>query len=143
MPEGVFITGGSGSSAIDCWKLRRRWAGRCLRLERRARRASSETSDVSIVSGDLLRPESYRDVLPSCDTVMHLAAATGRASAGDHERVNARGTEILLEECRRAGVAKVLFVSSVATTFPDKTGYPYALTKARAEEAVRARACAS
>ena len=139
MPKGVFITGGSGFVGHRLLEAAPALGRPVFALLRGARAArASETPDVSIVSGDSAPPR----VLPGrpailLDTVMHLAAATGRASAADHERVNAKGTEILLEECRRAGVAKVLFVSSVATTFPGKTGYHYALTKAHAEEAVR------
>jgi NADH dehydrogenase len=89
------------------------------------------------VPGDLLDVASYREALRACDTVVHLAAATGRAPDAEHVRVNVYGTELLLSECRRAGVANILFVSSIATTFPATADYHYARTKLQAEEAVR------
>lgn len=92
---------------------------------------------VTVVTGDLLQPDTYRASLAGCDTVLHLAAATGKASADEHHRINATATQILLDECRRAGVRRFILVSSIAVTFPDLTDYHYAQAKRRAEEMVR------
>jgi NADH dehydrogenase len=51
--------------------------------------------------------------------------------------VNAGGTAALVDEARRAGVTGLLFVSSVAVTFPELSGYHYAQAKALAETSVR------
>jgi nucleoside-diphosphate-sugar epimerase len=88
------------------------------------------------IHGDILAPETYRDALAAVDVVVHLAASTGRAPSAEHWRVNATGTGTLLNECRAAGVKRVLFVSSIATAFPDLTRYPYAQAKAEAERLV-------
>ena len=93
---------------------------------------------VRVVSGDLLDPATYRNALSTTDVVIHLAASTGRASEEEHFRVNARGTELLVEQCRQTRVRAFLFVSSIAAKFPDTRHYPYAQAKLRAEEAVRA-----
>src|SRR6185295_18247234 len=71
------------------------------------------------------------------ERVVHLAAATGRASAETHHLVNARGTETLVEASRAAGITDFLFISSIAVTFPDLGGYPYADAKLAAERSVR------
>jgi NADH dehydrogenase len=92
---------------------------------------------VQWVTGDLLDPDSYRSALSSCDTVIHLAAATGKASRADHARVNVAGTECLVQAARQAGVSRFLFVSSVAVTFPRIAGYHYAAAKRAAEAVVR------
>jgi NADH dehydrogenase len=89
-----------------------------------------------IVRGDLLAPDSYRGALASTDIVVHLAASTGRASSDEHWRVNAVGTETLINACRAARVHGVVGVSSIATTFGDLRGYPYAQAKIYAERAV-------
>lgn len=86
---------------------------------------------------DLNHPEDYAAALRGVRTVLHLAAATGKASRKEHFRSNARGTECLLEQCREAGVERLLFVSTIAVKFPDKRRYYYAQAKARAEAAVR------
>ncbi len=93
--------------------------------------------DVEIVKADLLQPELYGEALSRTDVVLHLAALTGRATEQEHFRVNAQGAETLLERCRQVGVGRILFVSSIATKFPDKRRYYYAQAKLRAEEAVR------
>jgi nucleoside-diphosphate-sugar epimerase len=69
--------------------------------------------------------------------VLHLAAATGKAGAADHFRVNAAGTRTLVAACEKAGVKNFLFVSSIAVKFPEKKYYPYALAKEQGEQAVR------
>jgi nucleoside-diphosphate-sugar epimerase len=130
----LFVTGGSG------------FIGRCLldELLSRGHHVTALTrsggglpAEVTPVHGDLLEPPTYEESLDGCDAVIHLAAATGTASAHTLERSNVEGTEALLGACRRHGFPRFLFISSIAVSFPDLTDYPYARTKARAEEAVR------
>ena len=135
MRDTIFVTGGSGFVGRTLLAALQPLGRPVIAL---ARRDMPQTAgaNTTVIHGDLLDPTTYADALRSCEVVVHLAAATGRASAEDHLRVNAHGTSVLLEACRKAGVPKVLFVSSIATTFPDKTGYHYALAKCLAEEAV-------
>jgi nucleoside-diphosphate-sugar epimerase len=106
-------------------------------LDRSGRLKGGAPAGCEVVQGDLLDPDSYRDALATCDTVVHLAAATGNASREQHHRVNAEGAGVVVEAARRAGVTRFLFVSSVAVSFPDLTGYHYAQAKARGETLVR------
>jgi NADH dehydrogenase len=89
------------------------------------------------VRGNLTEPASYAPDLAKCECVVHLAAATGKATREEHFRTNLEGTRALLEAAKQAGVKKFLFVSSIAAKFPDKTNYWYAQAKAQAEELVR------
>lgn len=100
--------------------------------------ASSLPAGVTVVRGDLLAPESYVDALRGCVVAVHLAAATGKASAADHHRVNAAGTAALIAACQQAGTTRLLCVSSIAVTFADQTGYHYAAAKTAAEQSVAA-----
>jgi NADH dehydrogenase len=84
----------------------------------------------------LLTPLSYQRELADADTVVHLAAATGKVSVATHFRVNAEGTRVLLEQCQQSGVRRFVFVSSIATKYPDLRHYPYARAKLEAETAV-------
>lgn len=138
MRNRIFVTGGSGFVGKPLLAALRNAGRPVIALDRSGTlsRSLSDFTGITVLRGDLLEPATYREALRSCDIVLHLAAATGRASAEEHIRVNARGTEVLLDECRRSGVRNVLFVSSIATTFPDKSGYHYAQAKSRAEEAV-------
>jgi NADH dehydrogenase len=137
MPQGVFVTGGSGFVGRRLLPELRNLGRPVFALDRSGSLAAMpDAGGITVVTGDLLDPATYRSALRSCELVVHLAAATGTATAGDHHRVNAQGTEVLLEECRAAGVTKILLVSSIATTFPPNTGYHYADAKRSAEDAV-------
>jgi len=89
------------------------------------------------VQGDLCKPDTYHHALTNIDTVLHLAAATGGATRHEHFRVNARGTDTLVQSCIKQGVARICFVSTIAVTFRDIRRYPYAQSKQQAEETVR------
>jgi nucleoside-diphosphate-sugar epimerase len=135
MRDAIFVTGGSGFVGRTLLAALQPLGRPVIALARREMPHLSGDA-ITVVQGDLLDPATYADALRSCEVVIHLAATTGRASAEEHLRVNAHGTSVLIDACRKAGVPKVLFVSSIATTFPDKTGYHYALAKCLAEEAV-------
>jgi NADH dehydrogenase len=137
LPRALFITGGAGFVGRRLLSQLRATGRPVIALDRGGSLSESTVADgIRVVRGSLLEPETYRDALRSCETVIHLAAATGRASAREHFLINARGTEILLEECQHAGVTRFLFVSSIATTFRDLRGYHYAQAKLQAEGAV-------
>ena len=70
--------------------------------------------------------------------MIHLAAATGAASTQQLRDVNSRGTRALIEACKNAARARIVYVSSIAVTGRDLGHYPYAQTKAEAEHAVQA-----
>ena len=140
-PRAVFVTGGAGFVGRRLLAALGRTGRPIVALDRSGSVASATAAGgatIATVRSDVLDPLSYREALGSCDTVLHLAAATGRASAAEHDRVNAEGTRVLLDECRRAAVPNFLFVSSIATTFPDVRGYHYAIAKQRAEQSVAA-----
>jgi NADH dehydrogenase len=136
----IFVTGGTGFLGRRLVTALAGLGRPVYVLERAQRRPGAPAWPVGVTAacGDLLDPASYAAVLEGCDTVLHLAAATGKAPAAEHERVNRRGTEALLAACRAAGVARVLFVSSIAAAFDDVRGYHYAIAKQQAEAAVRA-----
>jgi len=91
-----------------------------------------------VIHGDLAVIDRWADALTGVDTVVHLAALTGKASRAAHRAVNLEATERLLEAAKRAGVARFLFVSSIAAGYPDRSHYHYANAKAAAEAAVTA-----
>jgi NADH dehydrogenase len=132
----IFLTGGAG------------FVGRLLRQELdragyevvaldRSGRIARDAGNARVVRGDLLDPSTYRDALAGCDAVVHLAAATGTATAERHVEDTARGTETILGASRETGVSRFLLVSSIAASFPDKRDYPYAQAKEQAERAAR------
>jgi len=135
----VFVTGGTGFLGSRLFAALTRRGNSVVAMDRSGslRQKVSTGDGVEIVKADLFQPEIYSDALAGTDVVMHLAALTGRATEQEHFRVNAQGVETLLERCRSVGVKRILFVSSIATKFPNKNRYYYAQAKLRAENAVR------
>jgi nucleoside-diphosphate-sugar epimerase len=138
----LFVTGGSGFigrrflgtldgdrwERVQCLSRSQRWLGPEAR----------ERVNLRVVTADLLDVDRYLPSLAGCDTVVHLAATTGKAARAEYFRVNTEGTRAVLEASRRAGVARFLYVSSIAARFAGESLYYYAESKRRAEEAVRA-----
>jgi len=92
---------------------------------------------VEFVKADLGDAGTLAAPLEGCRTVVHLAAATGKARRKEHFRVNADATAALLAAARTAGATAFLHVSTISAAFADRRHYPYAQSKLRAEELVR------
>jgi NADH dehydrogenase len=93
---------------------------------------------VRAIHGRITEPETWIRALEGCTEFVHMAALTGKARAADFERANVEGTRSVLEACKRAGVRRFLFVSSIAATYPEHDAYPYGRSKLAAEALVRA-----
>ena len=67
--------------------------------------------------GDLLDRDALQTAMKGCDAVVHLAAAADvddvALRPAEAEAVNARGTLNVLEAARRAGVARVVYASTI------------------------------
>ncbi len=90
------------------------------------------------IHADLFEPASYEPALAGADVVLHLAAVTGKARRRAYSETNVRGTQLLLDACRRQGVRSFVFVSSIAARFKRIQRYYYAQSKREAEAAVAA-----
>jgi nucleoside-diphosphate-sugar epimerase len=135
--ESIFITGGSGfvgRALLSRLSPDRYHRVYCLS---RSTGPSAGQSNISFLAGTLQDIERYERELAESDAVIHLAAATGKATRSQCFAVNVEGTGALLEACRRTGVSRFLYVSSIAVNFPDKRRYYYAQSKQQAEELVR------
>jgi nucleoside-diphosphate-sugar epimerase len=110
----------------------------CLTHKRENVRLPEPTpANIKVVEGDLLNASSYESCLEQVDTVIHLAALTGKADPEDYFKVNAYGTMLLLDRCKQAGVKNFLFISSIAVSFKNKYRYFYAQSKEEAENYVK------
>jgi UDP-glucose 4-epimerase len=117
----VLVTGGSGfigSHVVD--KLRARGHEPViydLRPSPWHKGVGGSGSTVDTVLGSITDREALERALHSCDAVAHLAAVADvndvHASPEDAERVNARGTVTVLEACRRAGVKRIVYASTI------------------------------
>jgi len=105
--------------------------------------------------GDLAAATDWAELLHGCDAVVHLAArvhvmdSAGAAQLDAFRRVNVEATRRLAADAARAGVRRLVFVSSVKVHGEHSPGRalteadppdpqdPYAVSKAEAELALR------
>lgn len=91
---------------------------------------------VQIIIGDILNPDSFQDALHDVDSIIHLAALTGKTKPDEYSAVNTQGTQRLLGAGQAAGVKSFLFISTIAAGYPNQNFYHYAKSKQAAEVAV-------
>lgn len=132
----MFITGGSGFIGREVVRLLYEAGQRDLVCLVRRPESLAAFPGVKVVHGDVIDAMRYRSAIPSGSTVLHLAAATGNASAARHWAVNVEGTRQLLEAGRVQKIERFIYVSSIATRFCDKRYYHYAQAKVEAEKLV-------
>lgn len=113
----------------------------CLDLKREDIRLpdlpGQERNKITTIQGDLLNTSTYESILEQVDTVIHLAAVTGKVNPRDYFKINAYAVMLLLDRCKKAGVKHFLFFSSIAVTFKNKYRYFYAQSKEQAEDYVK------
>src|SRR5215467_9496055 len=136
----LFITGATGFigqrflQTIDHTRYQKIY---CLIRKEGDAKAISSMPNCQTVIGDLNKPSTYAPYLAACQTVVHMAAVTGKAKREDYFAVNATGTKILVEQCERHQVKHFLYLSTIAVTYPNIQRYDYALSKMVGEDAVK------
>jgi nucleoside-diphosphate-sugar epimerase len=115
------------------------------------------TMGVEVLRGDISDADAVAEACANVDCVFHTAAIAGIGVAWEpFEATNIRGTQNVVDACRRHGVARLVFTSSPSVTFagvdqngidesvpPDftwmeRTGANYSRSKAIAEAVVLA-----
>ena len=76
-----------------------------------------DSDEVPTIVGDLLDAGSLEDAMDGCDAVIHLAAAADVGIVAEQpeesERVNVRGTLMVLEAARASGIGRVIYGSTI------------------------------
>jgi NADH dehydrogenase len=141
MKPSLFITGAGGflgnllTAKLDASKYKTIY---CLDMKREdVRLPEPAPENIKVIEGNLLDTSTYEEALKDTDTVIHLAAVTGKVKPKDYFKVNAYGTMLLLDRCKEAGVKNFLFISSIAVSFKNKYRYFYAHSKEQAESYVK------
>jgi dihydroflavonol-4-reductase len=119
----TLVTGGSGfvgSHVVRALAAR----GDDLRLLLRRGSSVDHLADLEFerTSGDVLDRRAVARATKGADRVFHIAGTTSMLPQ-HREKVfdlNVKGTRIVMEECLRAGVERVVFTSSVAAIGPAK-----------------------
>jgi dihydroflavonol-4-reductase len=109
-----------------------------------------EAAGIQVVDGSLRVPTFARRLVQDRDAVIHLAAVQHAVNVSDDyfHAVNVEATQLLLEACVRAGVARFLYASTIGvygsaagTAITEDTPLApdniYARSKAEAENVVR------
>ncbi|HET6357768.1 NAD(P)-dependent oxidoreductase [Streptomyces sp.] len=82
------------------------------------RRTPDRDDGARLIPGDLTRPDTLHGVCDSVDTVVHLACSVDEDDPRACELVNDRGTSALVAEARRAGVRRIVHLSTAAVYGP-------------------------
>lgn len=103
-----------------------------------------------VVQGVIDDPAALDALVSGADVVFHVAGLIAARSEAEFLAMNRDGAAAVAQACRRAGVARLVYVSSLAVTGPSERGHPvdegtaprpvtaYGRSKQAGEEAVRA-----
>jgi uncharacterized protein YbjT (DUF2867 family) len=90
---------------------------------------------VTAIDGDVTDPSSITGSADGCDAIVHLVAIIEETPPDEtFQRVNVEGTRNVVREAERAGVARIVHVSSLGC---DRGASPYHRSKRDAEEIIR------
>ncbi len=133
----ILVTGGTGFIGPKVVHALRA-AGRDVRclVRRPARAGTLKTWGCELAGGDLTDPESLKDAVAGCDTVVHLVAIIAGKPA-DFERVMTGGTENLLAAAKEVGVSRFVLMSALGTSDETKDLVPYYGAKWEMEQATK------
>jgi UDP-glucose 4-epimerase len=148
----VLITGGAGFIGSHTVAAARS-AGLAVRVldDLSAGRRENLPADVELVVGDVADAACVRQAVAGCDAIVHLAALVSVPQSLDAPvetfRINTKGTALLLEAARHAGVRRFVLASTCAVygdlpgrkdeAAPPAPLVPYAASKLMAEEWVQ------
>ena len=115
----VFVTGATGFVIGAVARALRARGGVVVALVRDPSRATALTGiGCELVGGDVVDPTSARDEIGRCDALIHGAAIYEIGVTAERRQVmeatNVTGTRSILEVARAAGVARVVYVSTIA-----------------------------
>ncbi|MGA7160678.1 MAG: complex I NDUFA9 subunit family protein [Bacteroidota bacterium] len=109
-----------------------------VRKESEAKLPEEIAGGITIVHGDVLKPESYRDVLQSCNAVINLPGLLREfpKKGITFEGVHFLATKLLIDEAQKRGTPRFIQMSALGVR--QGTRAKYQETKFRAEEYLKA-----
>ncbi len=125
----VLLTGGTGYVGPYVLKelLKKKYKVTCLVNDN-----SSLPSKVEIVRGDILDKKAVSRAVKGQDAIIHLAAAVRIKDPKINYDINVVGTKNVVEACKKYGVKRIIYTSTVSA-LRKKVG-PYGKTKKKAGE---------
>ncbi|MGF7161725.1 nucleoside-diphosphate-sugar epimerase [Rhodoligotrophos appendicifer] len=132
MTATIAVTGGSGFVGSHL-VARLSEGGHDLRLLMRGgKRPPPE--DVHVVSGDLADRDALDELCAGAEILVHCAGLITARTAAEYDAVNSTATVLLVERARRAGVRRIILLSSLAAREPNLSSY--GASKHRGEQAL-------
>lgn len=132
----VLITGGTGvigAGLIPAFKLA--GAERIRVLSRNAMRDVARWDDVEPYPADITDAAQVGESAEEMDLVVHVAGIESEHPPElTFDAINVHGTELVVSECERAGVRKLIYISTLGANDP---ATEYQRSKRRAEDIVR------
>jgi dihydroflavonol-4-reductase len=123
----ALVTGATGfvGAAVARALIKGGWQVRAL-ARPGSDRSNLSNLPVEVCEGDLNQPESLEPALQGCEALFHAAAdyRLGARDPGQLYRTNVEGTRAILAAASAAGVARIIYTSSVATVGIPKDGSP-------------------
>ncbi|HUH77649.1 MAG TPA: NAD-dependent epimerase/dehydratase family protein [Devosia sp.] len=101
-----------------------------------ARNAQDKRNGVTWVPGDLDDKKALARLCNGAEAIIHVAAVVNAHDPSGFEACNVTGTLNVIEAARKAGVRRLVFVSSLSAREPGLSAYGQ--SKARAERLVKA-----
>ena len=143
----IFVTGSSGFiGGFLCNALLQQGGEVKVLIRSMLDEAPMKNHGMIPILGDVNSPDILNHAINNCDIVCHLAVGIGKYDAA--KKINVEGIKNVLDAAHSGGVKKVVVISSIAvygSDLPDlveenypltKTGNPYEVTKAEAEQVV-------
>ncbi len=145
MSKNYLITGGAGFLGINLVRYLLTKGQRVVTLDIAPFDYADVRDKICVVDGDIRKPDNVRDSLRDVDVVVHAAAALPLYKPEDIYSTDIEGTRIVFEESMRAGVKRVIHISTTAVYgIPDHHPLleddpmhgvgPYGIAKVKAEE---------
>lgn len=97
--------------------------------------AAQILGDANIISGDLANEEALAELVRDSDVAVHVAGAIAAPDRKTFFAINEQGTQRVVAEASKAGVKRLIFISTLSATRPELTAYGG--SKAAAEQAVK------
>jgi dihydroflavonol-4-reductase len=146
----ALVTGATGFVGSHLAEALRQRGDVITALARSSAKAKPLTAlGVNVLPGDLHDVAALQRAVEGQDVVYHVAGLVAARSEAEFLRANGKGTENVVTAVQRAGVARLVFVSSLAAAGPSQRGAPlsgdetprpvtaYGRSKLAAEQTVR------
>lgn len=114
MSQTYLITGGAGFLGINLCRFLVARGQKVVTLDIAPFTYPDMAGQVQAITGDIRHPEAVRVALHGADIVVHAAAALPLCSRADIFTTEVDGTRIVLDEAQRAGVPRVIHISTTA-----------------------------